>query len=483
MKFGRLGIYGVTVLIVFALFVVANGAFLHRLPGLMGDEGSEGENVFELLESEEIVVEGERSYIGPAIDYLRVPFVGVFGYTALALRSLIFIFSIATFWLAWSILLKQFGRWPGLFGLVMFSFSPVYLLYQRLGWTISLFPFFALLMVWLMQREWKHKWLLVGLAGGVGLANHIIFLPSLVGVGAGLVAYFVLQWFSSDRPTWKAVFNVWPALFGFVAGFGMQFVILVLNKEGDQGDPGETTQLLGERVSGWFESFPLYLSGSSYVARYVGEEFSGGLMLTLSYVLLALALVGIVMLWKRRATWVWVIGLTAHMGALLYVIDRFTLRYFVVIALGVWLLAGLGVGALFERLFAKRERILSGVVIGVAVILMLWMTMSVVIPFLDTGGSVNDFSLGDRTNSANALVDERALIACLRGAGSVHSESVHIWNRLQYLSHEYVDLEVLPEESGSTAMWVVHYREEGSPGGLTPGDLCPELSHFKIVGN
>ncbi|MEX1112102.1 MAG: hypothetical protein WEC84_01450, partial [Candidatus Andersenbacteria bacterium] len=100
-----------------------------------------------------------------------------------------------------------------------------------------------------------------------------------------------------------------------------------------------------------------------------------------------------------------------------------------------------------------------------------------------TGGSVNEFSLGNRTNIAADLADTRSLIACLRGAGPVFTENVHIWNRLQYVSHQYSDITVLPEEEGKQAQWLVHYRREDSPGGTAPGDLCPELPHFRIVEN
>ncbi len=477
-------------MVVFGLFLVINGAYLHRVPGLMGDEASEGENVYEKLSvltddetgvSEEVLITGERSYIGPLIDYMRMPFVWMFGYTALALRVLILLISIATFWLAWSVLTAQFERWPALFGLVFLTFSPVYILYQRLGWGITLFPFFAFLIIWLAQRDWKHKWLLVGFTGGLGLANHIIFLPTLVGIAVGLVVYAILQRFSPKRLTWKSYLNVWPGLVGFLAGFGTQFVILLLDKQGDQGNPDATILLFGERVSSWLEYFPLYVSGSSYVARYIGSGFSQGFMLFISYGLLALGFLSIVLLWRKKAVWVWLLGLMAHLVALFYIIDRFTLRYFVVIALGAWLMAGLGIGAGFEKIFQKKERMLSVAGISLAVLLTLWMIAVVFVPFLRSGGSVNDFSLGDRTNSAAALVDVRGLVDCLRGAGSVHSENVHILNRLQYASHEYGDLDVLTDEEMDKAQWVVHYRQEGVPGGVTPGDLCPELTHFRVV--
>lgn len=84
----------------FIFFLIAHAAWLHRVPGLIGDEASEGENVYQILQSHTLVLQGERSYIGPLIDYLRVPFIFVFGYTALGLRAAVLVFALATYWLA-----------------------------------------------------------------------------------------------------------------------------------------------------------------------------------------------------------------------------------------------------------------------------------------------------------------------------------------------------------------------------------------------
>jgi hypothetical protein len=104
---------------------------------------------------------------------------------------------------------------------------------------------------------------------------------------------------------------------------------------------------------------------------------------------------------------------------------------------------------------------------------------------LRTGGSVADFSLGNRTDSAAAVVDVRPLLACLRGAGpasgGVSSENVHIYNRLLYLSHEYEDLVVIPEKEAKSAELLVHYRLPTNP--AVAEELCPNLRHFVVENN
>lgn len=471
-----------------ALLAVALGWQLGSVPGLMGDEGSEGENVYELLAREGVTVTGERSYIGPFIDYVRVPFVAWLGYTPLALRLPMWLAALMTAFLLLTVLQRFFGRTVGLYGAVGLLFSPIFLLFNRLGWAVTLFPFWAVLLTWLASSKISYKWLWWGVVAGLGLANHILFLPTLVGVTVGMVVYGALQhklyrregWrVAREQGRWALIYGLVAAV-GFWAGFGMQFAVLQLQQD-DQGDPEQTVALTSERWQLVPEAAPLYVSGSSYIARYTGVEMAPGVQLVITWVVLGLIVVGSLLLWRRPAWWALLAGSGAQLWLMVVMIDRFTLRYFLMPTLVVWLLAGLGLGAVVDRLLKKRMVVQMGAV-GMAGLLVAWLAIAVLIPFNQTGGSVADFSLGGaRTNSADALVDVRPLVACLRGAGPVWSENVHIWNRLQFLSHEYVDLVVVPEKQKSLAEWEVHYRKEGSPGDLTPGDFCPELAHFRVV--
>src|SRR3989338_6806834 len=104
--------------LIFILFLVAQLAYLHRVPGLLGDEASEGENVYQLLQSETLPIIGERSYIGVITDYIRVPFIWVFGYSVLALRIPMLIASVGFFFVAYALLQKYFGDHIGSITLV-----------------------------------------------------------------------------------------------------------------------------------------------------------------------------------------------------------------------------------------------------------------------------------------------------------------------------------------------------------------------------
>ena len=258
----------------------------------------------------------------------------------------------------------------------------------------------------------------------------------------------------------------------------MQAAILSIMKD-DQGDPSQTTQLFSERIADFWEALPLYATGSSFVAQYTGIEFSPSAILAI-FLLLSIGMLLAFVLVRTRIPWI-IASITAlHTFGILYMIDRYSLRYFVITALGIWLLAGLGYGAVLERL-TKKLPVFSFAPIAVALCLLVWSVFSTLIPFLKTGGSVAQFDLGNRTTSASPFVDDRPLIACLRGKGAVFSEVEPIQNILLYRSHQYDDLVVVDEGSKKTAQFIVAYASEQEAPKSNADLACPEASLFRVI--
>ncbi|MFH1354154.1 MAG: hypothetical protein ABIH36_02605 [bacterium] len=460
--------------VLFVLLAVANAAYLHRVPGLFGDEAGEGENVYELRMAKRFVVMGERSYIGPLVDYARLPFVLVFGYSALALRVLMWLVSAATFVLAAVVFRRLFGESAYLWALAAMFFSPAYLLYQRLGWAITLFPFFALLLLFFLTDKRvcvPYRSALVGLAAGLGLHNYIVFLPAIAGIiGPWLITFW-------RRP--KELLKHWLVLLGFWAGFGTQFAVLQLISE-DQGVPREVIGGFWGRVADLPGLLPLVLSGSSYVARYTGNEFSG---LTARFITLGLAVLVAVALGSkryRRISFLWLLGLIIQLLALTFIIDRFTLRYFVLFVLGVWTLAGVGLGVVAQSLLTRRAKWLNvGLPIVLTVLLMAWTVQTTLVPYLKTDGSTGRFSLGNRTDTSAHFAATVQLYECLDGVGPVYSDDPHILNALIYTSHgrELLSVPVSKYE----AHWLVDYVLPGEEKKVTKDQICLELEHFRVI--
>lgn len=462
--------------ILLGLFLIANLLYIHRVPGLLGDEGSEGENVYELLNHDGITIVGERSYIGPLIDYIRVPYVAVFGYTPLALRTVVLTANVAAFLLLGTVLRKLFGKDVGMLALAALSFSPIFLLQQRIGWAITLNVFFAALLMYSLMSSWKHKWLLAGLVAGLGLSNDIIFLPTLIAIIACATVMLILS--SSRKEKIREVFiSGWLSIVGFIAGFGTQLTVILLQTD-DQGSRSATIATFSDRLRDFWEAIPLYLSGSSYVARYTGVEFSHDAVMWITGILIGCGVLGV--LFRKRIIYiVFSAGLAIHTYALLYMVDRYTLRYFTVVSLGVWLLAGAGLGALLEKVFPQK--VLRMAPYLVAILLMVWTAAIALVPFLYTGGSLRQFSLGNRNDKASALVDIRPLVSCVRGKGVMVAATQDIFDRLQYLSHQYPDIQIVDGDHKSEAAFTISYKKPEDAHGEDKSSVCPDIPFFRIV--
>lgn len=453
--------------VLFLLFTVMMSLYLHRVPGLMGDEGSEGTNVFELLARDTITVTGERSYISVWIDYVRVPFMQTFGASVVAIRLPVLLASLASFIIGAFVLRRLFGTTAGTFGLVSLFFSPMFLTHQRFGWAISLLPLFAFLALFFFTNKRSLGPLAFGLALGLGLATHLIFLPAAVAIGTCWIVFRL--W----RP--HRLRAILLAVIGFWAMFGMQFAILSLDRD-DQGEPAEVIDLASERFRALPSVLPHVLSGSAYVAHYTGHEFSPTLRITILLVLSVGTLLALVFLRQRIATWAWVAGLGIYLVVLVTIIEYFSLRYFALWSLGIWAIAGVGFGALIERLFHSQPILTRWLPVVVAVGRSVFFIIVVLVPFLRTGGSTETFSLGNRRDESSAIVDLRGLLACIQNAGPVFSESIHIRNRLEYLGQ--TDPTIKLAENARAARWMISYRTKEQS---DSEERCLELEHFQVL--
>lgn len=471
--------YARTLLLLAILHVALMGVSLDRLPGLLGDEGSEGENVWKILDTKQLTVYGERSYIGPLIDYVRVPFILAFGYTTLALRVPIVLFSVATFFLAAAVFRKIFGEAAALYMVAALFFSPIYLLYQRLGWAITLIPFFAILIVWLLQRRSPYRFLWAGVAAGIGLHNHFIFFPTLITLLVVWLGSSLLHE-RSKILRWAAWVDRGRALLmaatGFLAGFSTQLAVLLTQRD-DQGDAADVAHSFYERLVQLPEILPKFLSGSIFSAFYTGEPLTDVLIFTLTALLVGF--IAAALFWsehKPATTW-WFLGTILQLLVLVVIIDRFAARYLVVPLLSAWALAGYGAYLLINKATRHRPLASAALPILLALVLAVALTAPAWVSFWRTGGSTRSVAItAARREPAAAFVDIRALLTCVRNRGPMYSESVHIYNRLLYLSYQYLDLNVT--DNAANAAYTVSYRDDEQ---VEEESLCPNLVHFRVL--
>jgi hypothetical protein len=451
------------------LFIISQTLYLHRVPGLLGDEGSEGENVYQIIDTKKITVTGERSYIGPLIDYVRIPFVLTFGYNALSLRLIILLANAAAFLLSASISKKYFGQTLGHYILTGVFFSPAFLLYQRLGWAISLIPFFVSLLLFLATRTNPHKYLAIGVVAGIALSNHIIFLSALIPLAiVGLAATLKSH---NKKSMWL------HTAIGFWAAFAMQLAVLML-QNGDQGQPLEVASLYLNRLKTLPETLAYLVSGSSYSAIYTGMSFSGFWIVIISTLVTCGISGALILPGHRKKVAIWLASICLHLAILLIMIDRFSLRYFVVSVASLWGISVFGYGKILQRFSSRLPWLLAYAPSALAVVMIFAALKLTLIPFLSTGGSLKRIPLNhDRSEPASAFVALENLISCLPKNEKVFSEDIHIFNRLQFLSHGSTRIKV--SEQPEDALWIVAYADSQTT--LSPPIPCSDLQHFTIT--
>lgn len=467
------------------VFLMLNCAFLPSIPGFMGDESHEGENVYHIIADQKIAVIGERSYIGPMIDYIRIPFVLLLGYTPIAMRSVMVVTSLLFYAISAYLLVRYVGNQESIIPLLLLTFSPIYITQQRLSWAITLIPLFAVLLIFALTSSWKQKYLLAGLIAGLGLANHLIFLPTLTAIIIAFVLFFVMPdlfgYLRRRRIDSRLRGNdlLLPLIIGFMAGFAMQFAILQLYPD-DQGSQTAIAETFMTRITALPSLLPELISGSSYIASYTGVELSPIVMNVIAIILALFATVALAIPKHRKVSWIICIALLIHLFVLLRIVDRYSLRYFTTFILGVWLLSGIGIEGLVGYIRKKIPSIAYMATSAITLLLIMWSVFGIFVPYIKTGGSTAVFALGNRTDSASALVDTTELLSCVRGLGPVTSESVHIYNRLEFWSRQYKDVVFVDEDHKKQATYTVDYRVSENQKLDVSGTICPQMKHFRI---
>jgi len=474
---GMMTMKNILLLIIFLIFLFANSLYINRVPGLMGDEADEGQNISELLTNKKPPLVGERSYIGAWIDYVRMPFVFTFGYNAFALRFVVLLFSASLFWLAYKVLTNLFGEIGGLMGLTVTAFSPIYFAEQRMAWAITLLPFFAVLTIYFYQQK-KKKWsaLLTGFAAGLGINTHILFLAILVGLIVAAIPFAIFKLTKSFSREYlkKVLLSIFWAAVGFWSSFGVQYANLVLYKS-DQGNAEKNARFFTNRLMELPRLAPRFISGSVYIAHYTShiftDNFNSFILITATLLIIA----GIIFSRKRIAIVLWLLGTTVYLLVLLYMIEYYALRYFVVASLSIWLLAGVGLGSIFDQY--KLRKTGYSIAFILCLLLVFFNFQTILFPFLKTGGSTDNFQiLGERYENASGLVDFRPLVSCIANRENVFSNNINIRNRLYFLANGDKSIKIATQKYD--VQWLISYRMPNDKVG--PKELCPDLRHFMV---
>jgi hypothetical protein len=458
--------------LLFIMFAIANIIYLDRVPGLLGDEGLEGINVFEIQRSGKLPLRGAAtSYIGPFAEYLRIPSIHFFGFSTLGLRLPTFLASLVLFWTLWLLLKRIFQNYY-LFALTACIFSPIFLGYQRLGWAISLLPLFLFLTLYLISAQDENSKqdlfapkVLSGFVAGIGASIHVIFLA--------LLPFIVSAILIKTRLKFKILLTWWVFILGFMASFIMQFTFISLFRD-DQDRLQRTLPSFFQRLSALPDVFQHFFTGSSFVAVFTGKEFSSQIMWGILLVMCILIAISFIR-GNRLMVGVTLLALFIHLILLNYIIGRITLRYFEPAVLIFWLLAGTGIDAIARSLHVSKKIYLISVLVF-TIFLLFISTRLIMIPFLHSGGGANIFAYGEGISVSEALSSTDDLVSCLKNKGFIWSDSGDTINMLQYFGRSNPYLRLANKKQRGQVF--VEYRINNS---RKENELCPSVKNYIVT--
>lgn len=156
-------------------------------------------------------------FLGPIYYYFMTPFLWAFRLDPTGPAVMVALFGLATIFLIYKTGREFFDPRAGLVASALYALSPLVIAYSRSSWNPNLVPFFALMLIYTLEKGTRGKktlwWLFVaGLSLGIGLQLHYLFTFLFPVVGTFLMFEKTKTWF------WKLKQSIVVAL-GSLTGF------------------------------------------------------------------------------------------------------------------------------------------------------------------------------------------------------------------------------------------------------------------------
>ncbi len=181
------------------LIILAVAAYLrlYDIAGYMtflGDEGRDVLIVKRMIVDHKFTLLGPTAsvggfFLGPIYYYFMLPFLWAWQLNPVGPAVMVALFGVATVLLVYIVGAGFFNRRVGLMAASLYAVSPLVIAYSRSSWNPNLVPFFSLILIYFLQ---KRKFLLAGIALGIGLQLHYLFI--FMFVVSGLWMLWTKEW-------------------------------------------------------------------------------------------------------------------------------------------------------------------------------------------------------------------------------------------------------------------------------------------------
>lgn len=211
--------------------IIATASFLrlYRISDYLNFLGDEGRDVLVVrgILHGDLTFLGPRAsagdfYLGPIYYYFMAPFLFLSNYHPVGPAIMVALFSIATVYLIYRIGAEFFDRRAGLIAALLYSVSPLVIIFSRSSWNPNVMPFFSLSSLYAAYKgiEKKNFYLLVLSGIFLGIAMQLHYLA--IFLGGILFIYILLSEVFNQGKSSKllSLFKNYIAVFlGFLIGF------------------------------------------------------------------------------------------------------------------------------------------------------------------------------------------------------------------------------------------------------------------------
>ena len=196
-----------------SLTLVALALRLYRIPEyltFLGDEGRDVRIVRDLLHGNLVFIGPQTSignmYLGPLYYYMMAPALFLSRLDPTGPAVMVALLSVITIIFTWWVARHWFGPSAAFIAALLFSLSPVAIIYSHSSWNPNPIPFFALLSIFSLYQVWqkqRFRWLIVaGISLAFALQMHYLGLLLLPVLGTfWLAALFQIK---SDKNKLKS---------------------------------------------------------------------------------------------------------------------------------------------------------------------------------------------------------------------------------------------------------------------------------------
>lgn len=120
-------------------------------------------------------------FLGPIYYYFMIPFLWLFRFEPVGPAVMVALFGVATVFLVYKTSREFFGSLAGLLAALLYSVSPLAIVYSRSSWNPNVLPFFSLLTVYFLTKALGGKKRFFFLAGAcLGVALQLHYLASFL---------------------------------------------------------------------------------------------------------------------------------------------------------------------------------------------------------------------------------------------------------------------------------------------------------------